>query len=91
MTRVPNEVPEIDCRTAVQQLWDYLDQELTEERMAIVRHHLATCQACLPHHDFGARFLAALRATRQEKLMPPEVRARVMDLLASAGYRPQGD
>jgi anti-sigma factor (TIGR02949 family) len=82
----PNDVPEIDCLTAVRQLWDYLDQELTEDRMAMVRKHLASCERCLPHHDFGKRFLEALRATRAEQLMPPEVKARVMELLAEAGY-----
>jgi anti-sigma factor (TIGR02949 family) len=86
MTSAPNDVPEIDCLTAVRQLWDYLDQELTEDRMAMVRHHIATCEACLPHHDFGTRFLAALRETREEHLMPPEVKTRVMQLLAAAGY-----
>ena len=86
MTPMPNDVPGIDCRTAVQQLWDYLDQELTEDRMAVVRHHLETCERCLPHRDFGQRFLDALRATREEHLMPPEVKARVMELLAAAGY-----
>jgi anti-sigma factor (TIGR02949 family) len=80
------DVPDIDCSTAVRQLWDYLDQELTEERMAMVRQHLQTCDHCLPHHEFGRRFLEALRATREEQLMPPEVKARVMELLAEAGY-----
>ncbi|MDF2772664.1 MAG: putative zinc-finger, partial [Geminicoccaceae bacterium] len=42
---------ELDCRTAVQQLWDYLDHELTPERMAEVRRHLERCGQCLPHHD----------------------------------------
>jgi anti-sigma factor (TIGR02949 family) len=86
MRPAPNDVPDIDCQTAVRQLWDYLDQELTEDRMAMVRQHLATCERCLPHEDFGTRFLAALRATREEHLMPPEVKARVMELLAAAGY-----
>jgi anti-sigma factor (TIGR02949 family) len=81
-----DEVPDIDCPTALRQLWDYLDQELTEDRMAMMRQHMARCRRCLPHHDFDKRFLAAVRATRQEQLMPPEVKSRVMELLAEAGY-----
>jgi anti-sigma factor (TIGR02949 family) len=83
---MPDATPGIDCLTTVRQLWDYLDHELTEERMAIVRRHLMECEHCLPHHDFGKRFLEAIRETRTEQLMPPEVRARVMEILAAAGY-----
>ena len=82
----PRDVPDIDCRTAVSQLWNYLDQELTEDRLAMVRQHLERCERCLPHHDFGKRFLEALRATREEQVMPPQVRSRVMELLAGAGF-----
>ena len=83
---MPNGVRDIDCLTAIRQLWDYLDQELTEDRMAMVRRHLMQCERCLPHHDFGKRFLEAVRETRDDHLMPPEVRARVMEILAQAGY-----
>ena len=44
---------DIDCRSAVQKLWDYLDQELTPERMDEVRRHLERCGDCLPHHEYG--------------------------------------
>jgi anti-sigma factor (TIGR02949 family) len=84
---MPDEVPDIDCLTAVRQLWDYLDEELSEARMAAIKQHLQHCEECLPHHDFAARFLEALRATREEDVMPPHVRARVMELLAAAGLQ----
>jgi anti-sigma factor (TIGR02949 family) len=83
----PPAPPDIDCLTAVRQLWDYLDAELSEERMAAIRRHLTGCERCLPHHDFARRFLDALSATREDQRMPPDVRARVMHLLADAGYR----
>ena len=38
MTDCPRD--SIDCRSAVQKLWDYLDEELTPERMDAVREHL---------------------------------------------------
>jgi anti-sigma factor (TIGR02949 family) len=83
---MPNTVPDINCLTAIRQLWDFLDQELTEDRMDMVRRHLEQCQRCLPHHDFARRFLDALHATRDGRLMPPELRSRVMALLVEAGY-----
>lgn len=82
---MPNDVPDIDCLTAVRQLWDYLDQELDDRQMAIVRQHLEQCRSCLPHHDFGRQFLQALHAARDAGLMPPETRRRVMERLTQAG------
>jgi anti-sigma factor (TIGR02949 family) len=84
MTDCPRE---IDCRTAVQQLWDYLDHELTSERMDDVRRHLERCGQCLPHHDYARTFLAALATARDGEPRAPDVlRRRVMDSLRAAGF-----
>lgn len=83
---MPDDVRSIDCESAVRKLWDYLDGELDERRMNEVRYHLETCQACLPHADFGQRFLAALRDARTRRLMPPAVRSQVMSALSQAGF-----
>jgi anti-sigma factor (TIGR02949 family) len=83
-----NDVRDIDCHSALKQIWDFLDLELTQERMAEVRKHLTTCQHCLPHHDFARRFLDALQATREGKVTPVELRASVMRQLADSGYSP---
>jgi anti-sigma factor (TIGR02949 family) len=77
---------EINCRRAMQQLWDFLDAELTDEQMAAVRHHVDTCSDCLPHKAWAERFLEALHAVRDERLMPPQVKARVMEKLREVGY-----
>jgi anti-sigma factor (TIGR02949 family) len=78
---------EIDCRTAVQQLWDYLDHELTPERMDAVRGHLERCGRCLPHHDYARTFLAALAAAKEGEPKAPDVlRRRVMENLRAAGF-----
>lgn len=78
---------DIDCRTAVQQLWDYLDEELTPERMDEVRRHLEKCGNCLPHHDYARVFLAALASAREGEARAPEtLRWRVMENLRAAGF-----
>jgi anti-sigma factor (TIGR02949 family) len=78
---------DIDCRTAVQQLWDYLDEELTPERMDDVRRHLERCKNCLPHHEYGRVFLAALATVRESETPAPEsLRVRVMETLRAAGF-----
>jgi anti-sigma factor (TIGR02949 family) len=77
----------IDCKTAMQQLWDYLDVELTADRMEAVRRHLDSCSACLPHHDFAKTFLAALAATRSQSAgASPALKQRVLERLKDAGY-----
>ena len=83
---MPNEVRPIDCRVAMERLWDFLDKELNEDRMSEVRLHLESCESCLPHHDFAQRFLQAMQSTRAEQLMPPEARRKVLMKLAEAGF-----
>ena len=78
---------DIDCRMAVQKLWDYLDQELTPERMEDVRRHLDRCGDCLPHHEYGRVFLAALSSAKQSDARAPDtLRNKVMQSLRAAGF-----
>jgi anti-sigma factor (TIGR02949 family) len=77
---------DIDCRTAVQKLWDYLDEELTPERMDDVRRHLERCGQCLPHHDYARVFLTALSSAEGETRAPDALRHRVMESLRAAGF-----
>lgn len=84
--RSDRSVPDYNCDSAMQKLWDFLDQELTDEQMAAVRHHIESCSACFPHKAWAERFLEALHSMRDERLMPPEVKARVIEQLRAAGY-----
>ena len=81
-----DEIRAIDCRTAVRQLWDYLDGELDDQRMVEVRQHLLTCRECLPHAEFGRRFIQALSRARERHVMPPAVRSQVLAALTEAGF-----
>ena len=83
---MPDDIPAIDCRSAVRQLWDYLDEELDDARMAEVHHHLETCGDCLPHAEFGRRFIDALSQARARHVMPPAVRGQVMAALSDDGF-----
>jgi mycothiol system anti-sigma-R factor len=86
MTDCPRD--SIDCRSAVQKLWDYLDEELTPERMDAVREHLERCGSCLPHHDYARTFLDALATARSPDTCAPEaLRRRVIERLQAAGFR----
>ncbi|MGH7663705.1 MAG: anti-sigma factor family protein [Gemmatimonadaceae bacterium] len=76
----------LDCETAMRQLFDYLDDELTEERMVLVREHLELCALCCPHYDFLRAILDALPATRTTAEAPAAVRERVLATLHEAGF-----
>ncbi len=79
--------PPVDCRSAMQQLFDFLDEELTEERMAAVAAHLRDCRACHPHYDFEKLVLDTLHSLREEHAAPSELRTRVRDALQREGMR----
>ena len=76
----------MDCTAAMRQLWDYLDGELTEERMAAVRAHLDRCAGCVPHADFERAFLEALSGCRSKACAPDALRRRIFERLREAGF-----
>lgn len=78
--------PMLDCEAVMRQLWDYIDGELTEERMAAIRAHLALCARCQPQHDFERTFLRTLARVRSEHSNPVSVRERVMATLRKEGF-----
>jgi anti-sigma factor (TIGR02949 family) len=78
----------VDCATALQQLWDYLDGELGAAHMDAIRTHLARCSSCYPHYDFEKAFLSALHSCQCSTCAPNDVRCRVMEALRRAGFAP---
>ncbi len=78
-----------DCREAMSRLWDYLDGELSEEKMEEVRQHLSICAGCYRHYDFALGFLAALRVAQSEDHADEKLRSSVMTALRGQGFRPE--
>jgi len=76
----------LDCDAVMRQLWDYLDGELTPDREAAVRAHLAVCNRCHPQHDFEQSFLRALSASRREHSLPDAIKVRVLAALRADGF-----
>lgn len=85
----PGPSSSIDCATALQQLWDYLDGELGAAHMEAIQAHLARCKSCYPHYDIEKAFLDALHSCQCTTCAPNDVRCRVMDALRRAGFAPQ--
>lgn len=56
----------LDCDAVMRQLWDYLDGELSEERMQAIREHLTLCARFHPQYEFERAFLETLARARRK-------------------------
>lgn len=81
----------LDCYAAMRQLWDYLDEALTDARSLAMRAHLLTCGECYGHYDFAKHFLDALETALAAECAPVALHARVRDTLRSDGFEPRYD
>lgn len=80
--------PMLDCDAVMRQLWDYLDGELTPDRMDSMREHLALCARCHPQLDFERSFLDVLARVRREPSNLGRIRERVLNTLQAEGFSP---
>lgn len=79
-----------DCDSVLRQLWDYLDQELTETTMRTIEMHLEHCQNCRPQADYRRVFQAAVSSARTEAGDLERLRDRVRSALrAESGLGPE--
>lgn len=77
----------LDCKAVMRQLWDYLDGELTPDRIEAVAAHLSVCERCFPQYEFQRAFLTAIAAAQQTRPTPAGLRERVLSALMQAGLR----
>lgn len=82
-SRIPPLPPE--CLEVLRHMWDYLDAQLTDETTERLRQHLGVCQPCMEYKTFQANFLEALALVRDRPGAPPELRAKVLELLHREG------
>jgi anti-sigma factor (TIGR02949 family) len=76
----------IDCDAVVRELWDFLDEELSPERVALIEAHAALCAHCGPHVRLGRAFKSALRTARREVTAPAALGLRVREVLRTQGF-----
>ncbi len=74
-----------NCDDILDRLWEYLDQELDEERIAEMRAHLERCTACHDQAEVTRAFLAMLPETPVPDDELGRVRSRILDALAREG------
>ena len=66
---------------ALEQLQDWLRNEMTPEAAAELEAHLALCAPCRTQAGFEERFRALLERCTGEDGCPPEIRARLIEAL----------
>ncbi len=72
----------ISCDEAKTRLFEFLDGELAEISHAEVERHVEVCKACNPRFQFERHFLDALQAAEERGTASPELKDRILKVLA---------
>jgi hypothetical protein len=70
------------CEVAFRRLDDYVDRELAEAEMKLVRDHLEVCALCSAEFAFEASLIRDVRVKLQRIDLPQDFRSRVSQRLA---------
>ena len=71
----------LSCHETFQRIDDYLDRELSDAEMELVRTHVKACDVCAKVYEFEGAVMSAVRA-KLESVPPPEgLKQRVLTTL----------
>jgi mycothiol system anti-sigma-R factor len=71
------------CEETLRRLADYLDRELGEAELRLVREHIDTCAACAREYGFEAAVVQEVRAKLRRISAPAELVERLTAALAA--------
>ena len=71
----------MNCQDALDQLYEFLDGELTPERADAVKTHLRECSHCFAMSKFEDAFLRFLEARSRSRTAPPQLRKKILEQL----------
>lgn len=77
------ECDEPDCMATIRELDRFLDQELSDEARASIRHHLDDCPDCNHAFDFHAELKQVIGAKCANDEMPPDLLSRIEQCFAT--------
>jgi mycothiol system anti-sigma-R factor len=80
MTQDPCSANDVDCKAAVEELYEYLDGELTAEKRTFISAHLDACAPCLDAFEFHNELRTVVSQKCRAEL-PTGLRDRVFDAL----------
>ena len=75
----------ISCDDALRLVHEYLDGELENVPQAEVEAHFDACQRCYPHLRLERSFRQAVRRVASRETPPPELAARLRELISEIG------
>jgi mycothiol system anti-sigma-R factor len=70
------------CEEALQELYTFLDGELTDDRRAAIQQHLDDCPPCYEQYDFEAE-LRLIVAAKCKDTVPDSLRDRIAHALGN--------
>jgi mycothiol system anti-sigma-R factor len=79
-----------NCDEALNELYTFLDGELTDARRTRIRTHLDDCSPCLEMFDFEAELRIVIKHKCQEQV-PDALRQRIFDSLTAAESPASGE
>ena len=71
----------MNCETALELLFDFLDGELEDTANEDVAQHLAVCKDCYPYFNFQRLFLDRLAVSGEPPAVSPALARRIEELL----------
>jgi len=73
-----------DCRESLEELYTFLDGELTVEKREHIRVHLDDCNPCLEHYDFEAE-LRIVISTKCRESVPQSLKDKIARSISESG------
>jgi mycothiol system anti-sigma-R factor len=72
------------CEEALAAIYEFLDGELDDMSRERVQAHFDVCGKCYPKLRFEESFRSAVQKASAGQAPPPDLRAKLLDLLARA-------
>jgi anti-sigma factor (TIGR02949 family) len=77
-------IDRLSCEEVFRRLDDYVDRELAEDEVRLVREHLETCAVCAAEYTFETSVLRNVRKKLGRVQAPPDLMAKIARRIAEA-------
>lgn len=79
-----NRADRYTCEQAFARLDDFLDRELSEQEMQLIREHLSLCEWCATQYNFEEEVLDSLKTRLKRIPAPAGLMARISRAIAKS-------
>ena len=81
---------EVDCSSALLQVYEYLDGEMGPDNCAKIRAHLAQCGPCLKEYDIDQMLKTLVHRSCGCEAAPTQLRMQIMARITTITVELQG-